>query len=58
MKSLVQLAAGALFTRWIGGYVFGTPLYHWVILLPPFVGAMYVTALVQHWIHCRLSKRR
>lgn len=58
MKSIIQVLVAFLLTGWIGHYLHGTPLYHWVVFLPLFVGAMYATAVAQHyWAHWRLSRR-
>lgn len=37
--------------------LYGTPLYHWMIFAPVFIGSMYAVALVQHWFHFRFSRR-
>lgn len=57
MKSLVQLAAGTTAMVWLAPHLFGTPLYHWMIFAPVFIGSMYAVALAQHWFHLRFSRR-
>lgn len=57
MKSFIQVAVAFLLTGWLAHYLHGTPLYHWMVFLPLFVGAMYAVALVQHRLHWRFSRR-
>ena len=59
MKSIIQVLVAFLFTGFLSeALLFGTPLYNGYIILPLFIGAMYATALAQHFIHWRLSSRR
>lgn len=53
MKKAVQLAAGTAAIFGAAPYLYGTPLYHWMIFVPLFLGAMYAVALVQNFIHWR-----
>ena len=50
MKKLVQLAAGGAVIFGIAPYTYGTPLHHWMVFVPLFVGTMYTVALVQHYV--------
>lgn len=58
MKSIIQVAVAFALTSWLGHYLHGTPLYHWGVFLPLFVGVMYAVALVQHFLHWRGASRR
>lgn len=59
MKSIIQVLVAFLFTGLLSeAFLFGTPFYNGYVIGPLFVGAMYVTALVQHWFHWRRSSRR
>jgi hypothetical protein len=37
--------------------LYETPLSHGTVFMTIFVGGMYATALVQHWLHWRRSRR-
>lgn len=59
MKSFIQVLVAFLFTGLLSeALLFGTPLYNTYVIAPLFIAAMYVTALVQHFIHWRRSSRR
>lgn len=47
MKKLVQAAVGAAVIFGLAPFTYGTPLHHATVYVPLFIGAMYVTALVQ-----------
>ena len=52
MKKLVQAAAGAVVIFGLAPLTYGTPLHHWMVYVPLFIGTMYGVALVQHhWAH-------
>lgn len=57
MKSLVQFVIGTGAMVLPAPYLFGTPLYHWIVFAVIFTGAMYCVALVQHWFYLRFSRR-
>jgi hypothetical protein len=57
MKKLVQIAVGAGVMFGAAPFLYGTPLNHWMVFAPLFLGGMYATALVQHWLHLRYSRR-
>ncbi len=57
MKKLVQIAVGAGVMFGAAPFLYETPLYNGMVFVPIFVGAMYATALVQHWFHWRNSRR-
>lgn len=58
MKSFVQFAAGGVAMYVLAPYLFGTPLYHWAVFVPVFVGTMYGVAVLQHYLAHRRSSRR
>lgn len=52
MKKLVQVSVGAGVIFGIAPFTYGTPLHHGMVFVPVFIGAMYATALAQHfWSH-------
>jgi hypothetical protein len=53
MKKLVQAAAGGAVMFLLAPHTFGTPLHHWMVYVPLFIGTMYGVALVQHRLHWR-----
>jgi len=53
MKKLIQLAAGCAAMFGAAPYLYGTPLYHWMIFVPIFLGTMFLVALLQHYVHWR-----
>ena len=53
---MVQFVVGVAAMCIAAPYLFGTPLYHWMVFVPIFVGAMYGTALLQHWGHWRTRR--
>lgn len=55
MQKALQLAAGAVAMFLLAPVIYGTPLYHWTVLVPVFVLGMWLTAQVQHWFHWRAS---
>ncbi len=57
MKRLAQIAAGSAAMFGVAPFMSGTPLYHGAVFATLFVGAMYATALVQHRLHWRNSRR-
>jgi hypothetical protein len=57
MKSFVQFVVGGVVMCAVAPLVHGTPFEHWMFFLPLFIGSMYATALVQHHIHWRRSRR-
>ncbi len=57
MKRLAQIAAGSAAMFGAAPLVYGTPHNHGFVFVTLFVGAMYATALVQHWLHWRYSRR-
>lgn len=57
MKTFIQLAVGTAAMVLAAPCLYGTPFNHWMVFLPIFVGAMYATAHVQHWLHFRYSRR-
>jgi hypothetical protein len=57
MKKLMQLAIGTAAMVLAAPYLYETPLNNWGVFLALFVGGMYATALVQHWLHWRMSSR-
>lgn len=57
MKKLAQVAVGAGIMFGAAPFLYGTPLNHWAVFVPLFVGSMYGVAVVQHYWP-RLSMRR
>lgn len=57
MKKLVQIAVGAGVMFGAAPFLYGTPFNHGMIFVPLFLGGMYATAVAQHWIHWRNSRR-
>lgn len=55
MAKFMQLAVGFGAACFVGELVHGTPLYHYGVIVPVFVGAMYATALLQARLHWRRS---
>lgn len=54
MKRLIQVAVGAAVMFGIAPFTYGTPLHDGMVFISLFVGAMYATALLQHyWAHRR-----
>ena len=52
MKKTVQLAVGTIAIFWLAPHTFGTPIHHWMVFVPLFIGSMYGVAVVQHyWAH-------
>lgn len=58
MKKLVQLSAGSAVIFGIAPLTHGTPLHHWLVFVPLFVGTMYAVAVVQHYWPPRWSMSR
>lgn len=57
MAKFTQIAVGFLAAGAVGEVVHGTPLYHYGVLVPVFVGAMWLCAHVQARRHWRASRR-
>lgn len=53
MKKLVQYVAGTAAMLVAAEYLYGTPLYHWMVFVPIFLGTMYGVAVLQHLVHWR-----
>lgn len=49
MKKFVQFVVGVAAMCFVAPFLFGTPFNHWMVFVPIFAGAMYGTALLQHY---------
>jgi hypothetical protein len=58
MKKLVQIAVGAGVILGLAPFTYGTPLHTGMIYVPLFLGAMYGTAVVQHYWPLWSNRRR
>lgn len=56
MKKLVQVAVGAAVMFGVAPFLYETPLYSGMVFVPLFLGAMYATALVQHYLAHRARR--
>lgn len=57
MKSFVQFLVGVAVMFAVAPLIYETPFNHPLIFAGLFLGAMYATAVVQHYIHWRRSRR-